>query len=213
MRELLREERRWLARSCKDRSFKDQLPCFRRFFQIYFSHITHPVVAGYWPFSEEADPIPLLTSLAQDGVLCALPSIHDVKAPLLFKAWSPGDPLRSSSLLGAQEEILEPLPEKRFLMPHIVLVPLLGFDREGHRLGYGKGFYDKTLHFLREKNPEMIAIGFGFEGQERESIPVTSQDESLDWIFTQNEIVCCLKTKDSLLKKERVLHRDLVKKF
>src|ERR1051326_4678054 len=117
------------------------------------------VVAGYIPHREEADPRMLMDALARAGMTLALPCIVARHAPLLFRRWSPGNPLVANTL-----GILEPM-ESAPIVPDVVLVPLLAFDSAGHRLGYGGGYYDRTLDQLR-RDRDILAVGVAFAGQE-----------------------------------------------
>ena len=101
-------------------------------------------VSGFSAIRDEIDPAALMARLADEGYRLALPVLQGKGKPLLFRAWAPGDAMGS-----AQWGIAEPLPDKPALEPDIVLVPLLAFDAHGYRLGYGGGFYDRTLARLR----------------------------------------------------------------
>lgn len=97
----------------------------------------------------------------------------------MFRHWQPGDDLAVSDL-----KISEPTPDKRLEIPDILLVPLLAFDNSGHRLGFGGGYYDRTLSDLRAKR-DITAIGFAYAGQEVDNIPQESFDQRLDWVMTE----------------------------
>jgi 5-formyltetrahydrofolate cyclo-ligase len=98
--------------------------------------------------------------------------------PLVFRAWAPGDAMGK-----VQWGIAEPLPDKPELEPDIVLVPLLAFDGEGYRLGYGGGFYDRTLQRLRTLKP-VIAIGIAYDELKVDAVPHQGYDQRLDWVLT-----------------------------
>jgi 5-formyltetrahydrofolate cyclo-ligase len=137
------------------------------------------VVAGYWPFREEADPRPLMQVLAAKGHPLVLPRIARRATPLEFHRWIEGDPMRPNAF-----EIAEPLASAEILTPSIVLVPLLAFDAAGYRLGYGGGYYDRTLTLLRAAR-KVVAVGFAFAGQEVSDVPRREHDEPLDAIVTE----------------------------
>jgi 5-formyltetrahydrofolate cyclo-ligase len=135
------------------------------------------LVSGFTAIGAEIDPLPLMTKLAPDHVL-ALPVLMGKGQPLAFRRWALGGPLRSG-LWG----IREPPDDAPVVEPEIVLVPLLAFDAKGRRLGYGAGYYDRTLAHLRSRRP-IIAIGLAFDEQEVAEVPVGANDEPLDWVLT-----------------------------
>lgn len=156
--------------------------------EISLSHSDPSLIAGYWPLKEEADCRPLLTFLAKKQYPLALPSIESSEKTLLFRAWKPQDPLVSCPFF-KNTDLLQPQPKQEALTPCVLLVPFLGFDKFGNRLGYGQGYYDATLKKLREaKKHPPIAIGFGFSIQEVDQIPHTHEDARLDWILTEKEL-------------------------
>src|SRR5690242_1183017 len=118
------------------------------------------VVSGYWPIGSEIDVRPLLHHLAARGHGLALPVVVERGRPLLFRAWMPGTALEPARL-----GLSVPPAESPEVDPAVLLVPLLGFDRRGGRLGYGGGFYDRTLARLRAAGP-VLAVGVGFAAQE-----------------------------------------------
>ena len=138
------------------------------------------VVAGYIPLDDEADPTLLMQELAVKGRTLALPCIAARGAALLFRTWAKGDVLLANAF-----GILEPVPAAPVAVPSLVLVPLLAFDSRGHRLGYGGGYYDRTLDRLR-RDGAVIAIGIGYAGQEVEELPRETHDHSLDMIVTES---------------------------
>ncbi|MFA7431521.1 MAG: 5-formyltetrahydrofolate cyclo-ligase [Rhodospirillaceae bacterium] len=141
------------------------------------------VVAGYWPMRGEIDVLPVLSVLAERGQVTALPAVVDRKAPLVFRRWAPGDALEDG-LYGTRH----PLAEAEEVRPVCLLVPLLAFDRKGVRLGYGGGFYDRTLAALRAVGP-VVAVGVAYAGQEVDALPAEPHDERLDWVVTEKEVI------------------------
>ena len=111
-------------------------------------------VAAYWPFRGEPNLHPFLKELTAAGAQCALPVVVKLGQPLLFRAWSPGDP----TTRGVWNI---PIPEESapIVQPDIVISPLVGFDPSGYRLGYGGGFYDRTLAGMTEK-PRVFGVGY-----------------------------------------------------
>jgi 5-formyltetrahydrofolate cyclo-ligase len=136
------------------------------------------VVSGFAPMADELRIWPLLRRLARDGVRLALPVMQGKGQPLLFRAWSAGD-----AMDGGVWGIAEPKADKPVLEPDVLLVPLLAFDRDGWRLGYGGGFYDRTLAALRERK-RITAVGIAYDGQEVDEIPRLGYDQRLDWVLT-----------------------------
>jgi len=141
------------------------------------------VVSGYWPFGSELDIRPLMTHLRDCGHVCALPAVTAPDAPLTFHVWSPGDRLQSGSLG-------EPTPDPatEIVEPDVLLVPLLAFDRQGYRLGYGGGYYDRTLRGLRTKR-EILAVGVAYADQEVDAVFHGDTDEPLDWVITDRAAI------------------------
>lgn len=137
------------------------------------------VVSGYWPIRDEIDPRPLLHMLHERGCLCALPTVSDLGQPLVFRRWTP-----DTTLAPGRFGVMEPGPEAAVLDPVVLLVPLLAFDTTGFRLGYGAGFYDRSLKALRGKGP-VVAIGLAFAGQEVTAVPHDDDDEPLDWLVSE----------------------------
>lgn len=137
------------------------------------------VVAGYAAIGTELDVFPLLDVLAARGVTLALPSIDGGQRILRFRRWRPGETLVAGPL-----NVPTPLLSAPEIFPTVVLVPMLAFDRTGHRLGYGGGYYDATLQHLRQGGA-LLAVGVAFAGQEVEQLPAEPLDQRLDWILTE----------------------------
>jgi 5-formyltetrahydrofolate cyclo-ligase len=137
------------------------------------------VIAGYWPVGDEADPRALMKALAARGATLALPRIEEKNAALSFRRWSEGD-----ALVDNHHAIQEPPAEAPRVAPGLVLVPLLAFDATGHRLGYGGGYYDRTLAGLRAAGA-VTAIGVAYAGQEIAAIPHEANDQRLDMVLTE----------------------------
>ena len=134
--------------------------------------------AGYWPTSSELDPRPLLLDLDGRGFACALPVVIGRRQPLRFRRWCPGMALEPASF-----GLCEPPESAPEISPDVILTPLLAFDSDGHRLGYGAGFYDRTLGELRQHR-QVLAVGVGYAFQCVDDVPVASGDQPLDWIVT-----------------------------
>ena len=136
------------------------------------------VVAGFWPIAEELDIRPLMIELINQGCQIALPVVVAKKQPLLFRAWRPGDPLEAGAF-----GTLQPTARRAVVEPEVLIVPLLAVDEEGWRLGYGGGFYDRTLEALRARK-RVIAVGVGFNEQIVPEVPHDPNDQRLDWLLT-----------------------------
>ncbi|MGH6838640.1 MAG: 5-formyltetrahydrofolate cyclo-ligase [Methylocella sp.] len=143
------------------------------------------VAAAYLPLAGEPSTLPLLENLANAGVKTALPVTGRRGTPLLFRLWRPGEPTRQGKMA-----IEEPLPAAPEAAPDLLFVPLAAFDRAGHRIGYGAGFYDRSLAGLRAKKP-ICAIGVAYASQEFPKIPREEHDESLDYVLTELELISC----------------------
>jgi len=145
-------------------------------------------VSGFSAIRDEIDPAALLARLHAEGHRLCLPVMQGKGLPLLFRAWSPGDAMGK-----VQWGIAEPLPDKPVLEPDVVLVPLLAFDAAGHRLGYGGGFYDRTLARLRTVKP-VVAVGVAYDELKVDAVPHRSYDEPLDWVLTPSGPLRCSGT-------------------
>jgi 5-formyltetrahydrofolate cyclo-ligase len=137
------------------------------------------VAAGYRSQGAEIDPWPLMRRLAQTGAALALPTALARDAPLIFRAYQPGDPLAPDACGVAAP--LETAPE---VTPDVVITPLLAFDAGGGRMGQGGGHYDRTLEALRSRGP-VFALGLAYAAQEIARIPVEPHDQRLDAILTE----------------------------
>ena len=134
------------------------------------------ILGVYWPFRAEFDPRPLIDWAVAAGRTVALPVVIDKKGPLEYRAWRPGEPL-------ADGVWNIPVPEKREIVtPAIVLAPLVGFDEACYRLGYGGGYFDRTLAAMA---PRAVAIGIGFEVQRLATIYPQSFDVPMALIVTE----------------------------
>jgi 5-formyltetrahydrofolate cyclo-ligase len=141
------------------------------------------IVSGFMPMRTEINPLPLLRKLAEAGATLALPAIDKRGKPLIMRAWKFGDPFKTG-----QWGIREPVPEAPAVDPDILIVPLACFDRAGHRIGYGAGYYDMTIHRLRGIK-KVTAIGIAFAAQEIARVPATERDERLDLVLTEREVI------------------------
>ncbi len=139
------------------------------------------VVSGFWPLAEELDLRPLLEILSRRDCQVVLPAMTGKDRPLVFRDWKPGD-----ELVPAGFGTLEPAASCEARAPDLLLVPLLAFDRHGYRLGYGGGFYDRSLAELRSAK-KVTAVGVAFSALEVDAVPHDTNDQPLDWIVTERE--------------------------
>ena len=153
----------------------------QRRFPVPFGEGT--VVAGYSPVRSECDPTPLMRSLAGKGVQLALPVVETKSKTLSFAEWRQGEQLAAGPF-----GILQPGPSALDLEPDVILVPLVAFDRAGHRIGYGVGYYDRALKELRKRRP-VIAVGIAFATQEVDAVAADPHDERLDLVLTERELI------------------------
>jgi 5-formyltetrahydrofolate cyclo-ligase len=141
------------------------------------------IVSGFSPMRSEINPVPLMRKLAEAGARLALPAIAGRGKALIMRAWNFGEPLAPG-----QWGIREPMPEAHEVAPDILIVPLAAFDRTGHRIGYGAGYFDMTISALRAKKP-VTAVGIAFAIQEISSVPATERDARLDLVLTEREVL------------------------
>lgn len=142
-------------------------------------------VSAFRSFGEELDTAPILARLSGEGHRLCLPVMLGKGRPLAFRAWAPGDGLRTV-LWGIEE----PLEGAEIVDPDVLLVPLLAWDAAGYRLGYGGGFYDRTLAGLRARR-RAVAVGLAFAQQKVDAVPHLDYDQRLDWILTPSGPVRC----------------------
>jgi len=135
------------------------------------------------PMKSEINPLPLMRKLAAAGARFALPMVAGRGKPLIMRAWGFGEPL-AAGVWG----IREPPPSASEVAPDLLIVPLLAFDRAGHRIGYGAGYYDLTIATLRAQKA-ITAIGLAFAVQEIAAVPASPHDAPLDLVLTEREVV------------------------
>mgnify|MGYP001945340047 CR=1 FL=1 len=150
-------------------------------FEGGFAPFAGRVVAGYAAMRGELDPAALLKAAHDGGAQTCLPCIDQPAAPLIFRAYVPGE-----ALIAGRHRTREPAPERPLCAPDLVLVPLLAADLAGHRLGYGGGYYDRTLAGL-----DAVAVGLCFEGQVLDRVPREAHDRRLDFVLTPGRLIDC----------------------
>lgn len=141
------------------------------------------MLAGFWPKGDEIDVCPLLSALHDDGYAVALPATPAEAGPLAFRVWTPATQLAAGAF-----GIAEPAADAALVEPDALLIPLLAVDADGYRLGYGGGYYDRTLDALRMRR-RVIAIGVAYEVQRVERLPRGAHDHRLDWLLTERRLL------------------------
>jgi 5-formyltetrahydrofolate cyclo-ligase len=141
------------------------------------------IVSGFSPLKSEINPVPLMRAFADAGAGLALPVVAGRGKPLIMRSWTFGAPL-----VAGVWGIREPPPDAPEVFPDILIVPLLAFDRTGHRIGYGAGYYDMTIARLRGIKP-VLAVGIAYAAQEIAEIPTTERDARLDFVLTERETI------------------------
>lgn len=182
-RALDKETLRRNARAQRRDAFRAHAPqAFAAMADHFFKEIPFKpgaVIAGYWPIGEEADPRPILTRAHVFGHTCALPAVVRPDQPLAFRRWQSGD-----ALVKGMYAIPSPRPRAPLVRPDIIIAPLLACDEAGHRLGYGGGFYDRTIARLRDQRA-ILVVGIGYAAQQIGCLPVDEFDQPLDWLVTE----------------------------
>ena len=135
-------------------------------------------IAGYWPLGDELDCRPLLVALKSAGAQLALPVAAGQGQVLIFRVWTPGDALEPGPF-----GTFHPSQRAAVVVPRAFFVPLIGFDAAGHRLGYGAGYYDRTLAAFR-KDRTVTAIGLAYDEQQVDAVPAEAHDQRLDAVMT-----------------------------
>ena len=138
-------------------------------------------IAGYLPIKTEIDPLSAMEE-AFAYSLVGVPVIQGNSKPLKFSRWEPGCHLKKGPF-----DVQIPV-NSNYLVPEVLIIPMVAFDRNGGRLGYGGGFYDRTLDYLRSRHAT-LAIGFAYSEQEFENLPLEPTDQKLDMIITEREII------------------------
>ena len=138
-------------------------------------------VAGYKPIRTEIEPLPAMTEMSFYSKV-GVPVIQEMNKPLLIAEWTPSTEMKEGHF-GAKVPV-----SKNFFDPELLIVPLVAFDRQGGRLGYGGGFYDRTLEKLKMKKP-VLAVGFAYSCQEIEQVPLEMTDQSLDFVITEKAVL------------------------
>ena len=151
------------------------------------------VIGSYWPFRDEIDCTPLLHHLHEAGHAVGLPVVagpgrDDRPRAMTFRPWRPGMRLAKGRL---GEPTLPPDADYGAgdLVPTLIIVPLLAFDRRGYRIGYGGGNFDATIAHLKATGAALTTVGVAYSDQEVDTVPTEPHDEALDWIVTEREAI------------------------
>jgi len=139
------------------------------------------IIAGYWPMAGELDIRPLLQAFENRNQQLVLPVVSQKACPLIFQKWNFGD-----DLIAGAHGTKQPVKAADILQPDLVIVPLLAFDRKGGRLGFGGGYYDRTLVELKA-----VRVGVGYDEQQVDAVPMDEFDQRLDWIVTPTRVIRC----------------------
>lgn len=159
---------------------------FHKLAEVFLRHIRldeGAVVASYCAVNGEMNPLPLNEALRERGHKISLPVIAGKNKPLVFRTFEPGDELFENSF-----GIPEPTLTSECVDPEVLLIPLLAFDRRRNRLGYGGGYYDRTIAYLRSHKP-VLTLGLAYACQEIIEIPVGPNDVKLDKIVTESGVI------------------------
>jgi 5-formyltetrahydrofolate cyclo-ligase len=143
------------------------------------------VVAGYRPIHDEIDPTPLVETFHCEQARLALPCVTGAGEPLIFRSWAPGQTLAPGAF-----KVDEPEASAPEVRPQLILAPMLGFDHRGRRLGYGAGFYDRTIRRLRDAGPVTV-VGLAFSAQRLSETPTDRYDMPVDWVVTESGALRC----------------------
>lgn len=138
------------------------------------------MIAAYWPIRDEIDCRPVLAHLMDNGQPLSLPAVVGENDPLVFRRWAVG-----AALYEAGFGTLGPAKDAEIVEPDMIIIPLLGFDRQGNRLGYGKGHYDRTIAVMQKKP---VLVGYAFAAQKMPDIPAEPHDVPLNYLVTENGV-------------------------
>ncbi|WP_370204842.1 5-formyltetrahydrofolate cyclo-ligase [Pararhodobacter marinus] len=176
-RKRLREERQTLSSSQRTIARAAMMAGLDRLFAAHFAGIGDVVVAFYWPIKDEPDLRPLMVEMQASGRSIALPLVETRAAPLVFRLWTP-----ETRMERGHWNIPVPPRDAPEVMPDVVLAPLMGWDSEGYRLGYGGGYFDRTLAAL---SPRPFSIGVGLAAAKLPTIYPQPYDIPMDVILTE----------------------------
>ena len=188
LRQKAKERRNTWAKTAGNDSAKNLKKNFLHILENFnFQTGNSIIIAGFWPIADEMDVRPLISELHETGHSIALPVVVGADKPLIFRIWKPEIILEKGDF-GTQH----PSAEQPEVVPQMMLVPLLAFDAYGQRLGWGGGFYDRTISKFRKKS-SVITVGIAYKGQQVDNVPHMATDEPLDWIVTEIDSLMIVK--------------------
>ena len=158
---------------------------FNPIFRLIKKHFKRKkiTIAGYYPSNYEVNILKFLEEAAKKKFRIALPVVKS-SSNMCFKLWIFKEPLYVNNF-----GILEPKNSKTEIVPDLILVPLVAFDKQLNRIGYGKGYYDRSLEKIKKNKKDMISLGIAYSFQKSENIPINKHDYKLDYIFSEKGII------------------------
>ena len=158
---------------------------FNLIFKLIKKHFHNKriIIAGYYPSYYEVDILNFLEQASKKKFRIALPVIRSANS-MIFRSWFFKDPLYVSNF-----GTLEPKNLKQKVIPDLIIVPLVAFDRQLNRIGYGKGYYDRCLRKIVKNKNKIVSVGIAYSFQQCSKVPVNKNDFKLDYIFTEREII------------------------
>ena len=187
LRIIAKRKRKLISLDTEDKNtfLKNINSCLDRVFSI---ENTIREVGLYYPISNEISPLVFIEYFKDNNITTSLPVVDSNSNSMVFKKWFKKEKLQKSHL-----GTYEPLRTNETIFPQIIVVPMLMFDRKLNRLGYGAGYYDKSISTLKryfdKKQKNFITIGLAYSEQETKTIPYESHDQRLDFIVTEKEIL------------------------
>ncbi len=152
-----------------------------KFLLAHLGRFAGETISGYMPIRTEIDILPAMARLCAQGPVC-VPVVQGPARPLLFHQWTPTTPMQKGAF-GAAVPVAQSV-----LVPSVIILPLLAFDDRGYRLGYGGGFYDRTLADLRAAGP-VYSVGFAYAAQKTDLVPIEDTDQRMDAVVTESGVV------------------------
>ena len=187
LRIIAKQKRKLISLDTEDKNtfLKNINSCLDR---VFFIENTIKEVGLYYPISNEISPLVFIKYFKDNKITTALPVVDSNSHSMVFKQWFKKEKLQKSHI-----GTYEPLRTNKTILPQIIVVPMLMFDRKLNRLGYGAGYYDKLILTLKryfdKKKKNFITIGLAYSEQETKTIPYESHDQRLDFIVTEKEIL------------------------
>ena len=187
LRIIAKQKRKLISLDTEDKNtfLKNINSCLDRVFSV---ENTIREVGLYYPISNEISPLVFIKYFKDNNITTSLPVVDRNSNSMVFKKWFKKEKLQKSHI-----GTYEPLRTNKTILPQIIVVPMLMFDRKLNRLGYGAGYYDKSISTLKryfdKKQKNFITIGLAYSEQETKTIPYESHDQRLDFIVTEKEIL------------------------